>query len=138
MLAGPLYLVWDTFMFAVFTAKAQSGEVPAALVALDGAMDVLLDLAEILTYAATIALAVALGRVRWLARGAALAFVALNVVALLLLVNRGLAYLAPSELATRWYTTPGFIVGIPAVPYVMPFLLGVVLLRRAGEESMTT
>jgi hypothetical protein len=33
------------------------------------------------------------------------------------------------------YTSPGFIVGIPTVPFIMPFLFGVVLLRRAGEES---
>jgi hypothetical protein len=29
-----------------------------------------------------------------------------------------------------------FVVGIPAVPFIMPFLLGVVLLRRAGEGTL--
>jgi hypothetical protein len=36
--------------------------------------------------------------------------------------------------APNGYTSPGFVVGIPAVPFIMPFLFGVVLLRRAGEE----
>jgi hypothetical protein len=30
--------------------------------------------------------------------------------------------------------SPGFIVGIPAVPFIIPFLFGVVLLRRAGDQ----
>jgi len=36
-----------------------------------------------------------------------------------------------------WYASPGFIVGIPAVPFIIPFLFGVVLLRRAGEIDQT-
>jgi len=34
-----------------------------------------------------------------------------------------------------WYFHVGFIVDIPAVPWIMPCLLGVVLLRRAGDEQ---
>jgi hypothetical protein len=34
-----------------------------------------------------------------------------------------------------WYTIPGFILSIPALPLIMPSLLGVVLLRRAGDEG---
>ena len=74
-----------------------------------------------------------LGRVQWLGRRATRAFMIVNGVALLFLVIRGLKY--PDPRATPWYTSPGFIVGIPAVPFIMPFLLGVVLLRRAGEEQ---
>jgi hypothetical protein len=36
------------------------------------------------------------------------------------------------------YTRPGVIAGIPAVPWIMPCLLGVVLLRRAGDEHRVT
>jgi hypothetical protein len=32
------------------------------------------------------------------------------------------------------YTSPGFIVGIPAVPIVIPFLFGVGLLQCAGDQ----
>lgn len=135
ILAGPLYLVWDTFMFGVFAAREHAGSVPSAFASLDQVLDVLLYIAAVLTYLATAALAMSLGRAQWLGRLATRAFVSANFVALLFLANRGLTYLSPTELSAPWYTVPGFIVGIPAVPYIMPFLLGVVLLRRAGEEQ---
>ena len=133
ILAGPLYLVWDTFMFGVFAAKEHAGSIPSTFEALDQVLDVLLDIAAVLTYLATAALAMALGRAQWLGRWATRVFVSVSFVALLFLAKRGLSYLSPAELSAPWYTVPGFIVGIPAVPYISPFLLGVVLLRRAGE-----
>jgi hypothetical protein len=133
MLSGPLYLIWNMFAFAAFFGKEHAGEVPAAIVSLRDMLDLLLFVAGFLTYLATAAFAASLGRVQWLGRGAARAFMIVNAVALLFLVMRGLQY--PDGRATPWYTSPGFIVGIPAVPFIMPFLLGVVLLRRAGEKQ---
>ena len=133
MLSGPLYLIWNIFAFGVFFAKQHAGEVPQALRSLDDIFDLVLFVAGFLTYLATVAFAASLGRVQWLGRGATRAFMIMNGVALLFLVIRGLKY--PDPRATPWYTSPGFIVGIPAVPFIMPFLLGVVLLRRAGEEQ---
>jgi len=132
MLSGPLYLIWNTFAFGVFFAKEHTGQVPPAIISLGDTMDVLLFVAGFLTYLATAAFAASLGRVQWLGRGATRAFIVVTFVALLFLVTRGLRY--PNGRATPWYTSPGFIVGIPAVPFIMPFLFGVVLLRRAGEE----
>jgi len=88
-----------------------------------------------LTYLATGAFAASLGRVQWLGLRATRAFMIVTGVALLFLVIRGLHYPDPRALSTPWYTSPGFVVGIPAVPFIMPFLFGVVLLRRAGEEQ---
>jgi hypothetical protein len=133
MLSGPLYLIWNTFAFAAFFGKEHAGEMPAAIVSLRDMLDLLLFVAGFLTYLATAAFAASLGRVQWLGRGAARAFMIVNGVALLFLVIRGVQY--PDGRATPWYTSPGFIVGIPAVPFIMPFLLGVVLLRRAGGEQ---
>src|ERR1700736_6288638 len=133
MLSGPLYLIWNIFAFAAFFGKEHAGEMPAAIVSLRDMMDLLLFVAGFLTYLATAAFAASLGRVQWLGRGAARAFMIVSGVALLFLVIRGVQY--PDGRATPWYTSPGFIVGIPAVPFIMPFLLGVVLLRRAGEEQ---
>jgi hypothetical protein len=133
MLSGPLYLIWNIFAFAAFFGKEHAGEMPAAIVSLRDMLDLLLFVAGFLTYLATAAFAASLGRVQWLGRGAARAFMIVNAVALLFLVIRGVQY--PDGRATPWYTSPGFIVGIPAVPFIMPFLLGVVLLRRAGEEQ---
>src|SRR5438128_11937199 len=132
MLSGPLYLIWNTFAFGVFFAKEHAGEVPQALHSMDDIFDLLLFLAGSLTYLATVAFAASLGRVQWLGRKATRAFMIVNGVALLFLVLRGVQY--PDGRATPWYTNPGFIVGIPAVPFIMPFLLGVVLLRPAGDE----
>lgn len=133
MLSGPLYLIWNIFAFGVFFAKEHTGEVPQALHSLGDMMDLLLFVAGFLTYLATVAFAASLGRVQWLGRGAARAFMIVSFVALLFLVLRGVQY--PDGRVTPWYTSPGFIVGIPAVPFIMPFLFGVVLLRRAGEET---
>ena len=133
MLSGPLYLIWNTFAFGVFFAKEHTGEIPQALRSLDDIFDVLLFLAGFLTYLATVAFAASLGRVQWLGGGATRAFMIVSGVALLFLVVRGLHY--PDPRATPWYTSPGFIVGIPAVPFIIPFLFGVVLLRRAGLEG---
>ena len=135
MLSGPLYLIWNTFAFGVFFAKEHTGQVPPAIVSLGDTLDVLLFVAGFLTYLATLAFAASLGRVQWLGRGATRAFIIVSFVALLFLMIRGLQYPDPRALSTPWYTNPGFVVGIPAVPFIMPFLFGVVLLRRAGDEQ---
>src|SRR5947199_2205027 len=135
MLSGPRYLIWNTFAFGVFVAKEHAAEVPQALHSLGDIFDVLLFVAGFLTYLATVAFAASLGRVQWLGRMATRAFMIVTGVALLFLVIRGLQYPDPRALSTPWYTSPGFIVGIPAVPFIMPFLFGVVLLRRAGEKQ---
>ena len=135
MLSGPLYLIWNTFAFGVFFAKEHTGQVPPAIISLGDTLDVLLFVAGFLTYLATVAFAASLGRVQWLGRRATRAFIIVNGVALLFLVIRGLHYPDPRALSTPWYTSPGFVVGIPAVPFIMPFRFGVVLLRRAGEEQ---
>lgn len=136
MLSGPLYLIWNTFAFGAFFGKEHAGEVPAAIVSLRDTLDVLLDLGAVLTYLATAAFAASLGRVKWLGRRATRAFIIVSFVALLFLMIRGLQYPDPRALSTPWYTNPGFVVGIPAVPFIMPFLFGVVLLRRAGDEQL--
>jgi hypothetical protein len=135
MLSGPLCLFWNTFEFAAVFGKEHTGEVPAAIVSLGDMGDLLLFVAGFLTYLATVAFAASLGRVQWLGRGAARAYMIVNGIALLSLLIRGLQFPDPRALSTPWYLNIGFVVGIPAVPFIMPFLLGVVLLRRAGEEQ---
>ena len=135
MLAGPLYLLFDAFAFGVSTARLHGGEVPSAFRDLNTAIEMILFLAGALTYVATASFAVSLGQTGWIRRGAARAFTIISLVALLLLVIRGLHFPDPHALSTPWYTSPGFIVGIPAVPFITPFLFGVVLLRRAGESD---
>jgi len=135
MLSGPLYLIWNAFEFGAVFGKEHAGEVPAAIVSLGDVFDLVLFVAGFLTYLATVAFAASLGRVQWLGRRATRAFMLVNGIALLFLVIRGLQFPDPRALSAPWYTSPGFVVGIPAVPFIMPFLFGVVLLRRAGKEQ---
>ena len=135
MLAGPAYLIWSIYAIGFSVAKVRDGQVPAAFVALGDTLDVLLFVGGLLTYLATAAFAASFGRARWLGRGATRAYVIVNFVAALLLVARGLSFPDPKALSTPWYTQPGFIAGVPAIPWFMPSLLGVVLLRRAGDSA---
>lgn len=138
LLAGPLYLFFDAFGFGVATARLHGGETPPAFHDLNEVISMILFLAGALTYIATAAFAVSLGKARWIGRGAARTFMIISLVALVLLVIRGLHFPDPKALSTPWYTNPGFIAGIPAVPFIIPFLFGVVLLRRAGDTNAET
>lgn len=133
MLAGAAYVVWTSFQLGAYVTMAKGGDVPPAITVMGAVNDVLLFVACALTYAATAAFAAALGRLRWLGRGAAGAYVGACGIVMAFLMLRGLAFPDPGASAQPWYTQPGFIAGIPAMPWIMPFLLGVVLLRRAGD-----
>jgi hypothetical protein len=135
LLAGPLYLVWDTLAFGKFFTIEHLGQKPAVFDSLSEALSVLLDIAELLTYLATAMLALSLTRVRWLGRSASRVFVTLSIIAWLLLVNSEMTPRAPTE-PFAWYNLPSCIVGIPGFPLIMPSLLAVVLLRRAGEAQL--
>jgi hypothetical protein len=137
LLAGPLYLIFNAFGFGISTVRLHGGETPPAYHDLNAVIDMILFLAGALTYIATAAFAISLGQARWIGRGAARAFTIVSLTALLLLVIRGLHFPDPKALSMPWYASPGFIVGIPAVPFIVPFLFGVVLLRRAGEIDHT-
>jgi hypothetical protein len=135
MLAGAAYLIWMSFVLGAHVSEVRDGHVPPAIVSLNDVFDILLDVACLLTYLATAAFAASFGRTRWLGRGATRAYVATNLIALLCLVMRGMSFPDPAGLSTPWFTRPGFVAGIPAVPFIMPFLLGVVLMRRAGDKQ---
>ncbi|WP_395090821.1 hypothetical protein [Armatimonas sp.] len=135
LLGGPAYLIWLVTQIGGWSAKMRTGHIPPTLVSLSDVFDTLLFVAGALAYLSTAAFVASLGRTGWLGRGATRAYVILNLVALLFLMTRGLSFPDPTVLVTPWYTRPGFIAGIPIVPWIMPFLLGVTLLRRAGDEQ---
>lgn len=133
-LAGPLYLAWNCFEFAISVARERTDKVPAAFAELSVVGSLLLDLGGTLTYLATAAISASMGRAGWLTPWTARAFVILNGVALLCLAIRGVQFPDPAALSVPWYANLGFIAGIPAVPFIAPYLLGVLVLRRAGSE----
>ena len=135
ILAGVDYLVWNCFFLGLYVVKARGGETPAAFVSLNDSIDALIFIACVLTYLATLIFAVCMGRVRWLGRGATRVYVIANLLFLILIVVKGLSYPDPTASSLPWYLNLGFIAGIPAVPWIMPYLFGVVLLRRAGTNQ---
>jgi hypothetical protein len=100
--------------------------------------DVLEFVACLLTYAATAFFALSMGLAGWLGRGATRAYVAVSVLFVVLLLARGVEFPEISARSAPWYTRPGVIAGIPAIPWVMPSLLGVVALRSAGRENASS
>ncbi len=133
-LSGAAYVVWASFQLGDFALRLATGAADPAVAAMNNVFDALLFSASALAYVATAAVAHALWRVAWLGRNASRAYVALNLIALALLVLRGVSFPSPGGDPAPWFTRPGFIVGIPAIPWFMPYFLGVILLRRASTN----
>jgi hypothetical protein len=131
--AGPLYVVWYAFAFNRYSTQ-EGVDIPQAMASLRPFGDLLLSVAAALTYFATTAYVVSLSRIGWLGRKASLAYISVTVIALNLILIKIAVHPDPTG-DTPWYTIPGFIVTIPALPLITPALLGAVLLRRAGEHG---
>lgn len=132
LLAAAAYVVWNSMQIGLYVDKLRDGQVSTAVIEMSNLFDILLFAACALTYLSVAAFATAMGRACWLGRRATSVYVAINLIAFALLCTRGLAFPVPTGHAELWYTQPGFIVGIPAVPWIMPALLGVILLRQAS------
>ena len=135
ILACSLYLIWDAFVFGAYFAQEHGGVMPSAIVSLHPFRDLVVSLAGALTYLATAAFAASLARTQWLGRKASLAYIIVSFIALFFIVIKVLEHPDPAAASQPWYTIPGFILGVPALPLIMPSLLGVVLLRRAGDDQ---
>ena len=132
LLAAGGQLVWAAMLIGWTMSAARD---LAQYRSLDGtplanASDVLLFFAGLMTYVATAFYALSFMRQGWLSRGAAWVMAIVAAIAVVGLVMRGLQY---PDLSERWFTMPGMIVGIPAIPWVMPYVLGVMALVRAGR-----
>jgi hypothetical protein len=130
--AGAAYFISVSFSVAQTMARLADDKSPAPALFVN-LYSVLEFLAVVLTYTATAAFAASLGKAGWLGRRAARVYVIANMILLVLVMMRGLSYPELSSNTAPWYVQPGFIAGIPAVPWIMSGLLGVVLLRRAGD-----
>lgn len=135
VLAGAGYFVWTSFQLGMFVLFLRHGTLPSGVAAVSDVLDVLLFADGALSYIAVACLARALERVGWLGRRAAAIYVTLNMLALAFLIVRGLSFPDPSASADPWYFQPGFIAGIPAIPWFMPALLGAVLVGRVGVRK---
>jgi len=132
--AGATYLTCLNMSLArvVMVLRGDNTPSPAILEYLYSALEFV---ACIMTYVTTALFATALGRARLLGRGSSLAYTIASAILVLLLLMRGLEFPEVSANTAPWYTQPGVIAGIPAIPWIMPCLLGAVLLRRAGDVA---
>lgn len=103
------------------------------LTALDALAMSALFLGSTLTWLASALFAAALGRAGWLGRRAAGALVGTSLVGGAFVVARGFAYPELNAALSHWYSIPGFVAGIPAVPWMLPCAMGVLVLRRADS-----
>lgn len=128
--ASGLYLASIAITLANATMAVQGDRTPFPPM-LSHLYDALEFFACSLTYACTALAAVAMGRAGLLGRTAVRVFVVLSAVILVLLVLHGIEYPEISGQTAPWYTQPGVIVRIPAMPWVMPGLMGALMLRPA-------
>jgi hypothetical protein len=130
VIAGAAYLVCLNLSLAQVALALRGAETPSPAI-LGDYYSAIEFVACVMTYATTAVLATGMGRVRLLRRGSAAAYVTVSSVLVLLIILRGLEFPEISATAAPWYTSPGVIAGVPAIPWIMPCLLGAVVLRRA-------
>jgi len=128
--AGAAYLICLNLSLAR-TALALHGEETPPSAILGDYYSAIEFVACVTTYATTAVFAAGMGRARLLGRSAAAVYVTMALILVLLIILRGLEFPEISANTAPWYTRPGVMAGIPAIPWVMPSLLGVVLLRRS-------
>lgn len=77
-----------------------------------------------LTYAATALFAAAFRANGWIGKVASGVYVTISVIAFVVITL---------SVYIEQLAIPGFIVSIPAMPFLMPYFMGIALLRRVGE-----
>ncbi|MBI4535395.1 MAG: hypothetical protein HY708_03890 [Ignavibacteriae bacterium] len=139
VLAGPLYFIFTAVQLVLYRTMDRTGvgEATNILRSLDELAVIFLYFGVVLTYLATALFAAAIGRLQWLGRTARRVFVGLSLFAIMcVLIKMAEIFSSPHNPMwgfETWYMIPGFVFSIPAVPWMMPCLVGIVLLHRAGE-----
>ncbi|MDB5419328.1 MAG: hypothetical protein JWP50_2747 [Phenylobacterium sp.] len=133
----PLYLVWAALL--VVAPRAVLAGHPWAVgpwsAWLMSFSDILLFFAGLLTYAATALFVLSMRRTQWLGAKTAAALLVVSLLAVLCLIIRGMDFPDPAVVFAQGYSIPGWIAGIPAVPWLMPCLFGLILIRRIAREA---
>ncbi len=132
--AGLLYLACIAITFAQATQVLGGDRTPVPPL-FSHFYDVLEFFACCLTYVATALMSTAMAAAGLQRPLGARIVAGLCLLILVLLVLGGVEYPTISGQTAPWYTQPAVIVRIPAIPWVLPGLLGVVLLRSAGRRD---
>lgn len=135
LIAGCAYLVCLNLSLAQVALMLHGDRTPTPAI-LGDYYSAIEFVACVMTYATTAVFATAMGRVRLLGRGAATAYVTISAMFVLLIIMRGLTFPEISANTAPWYTRPGVVAGVPAIPWLMPYLMGAVMLRRARGSQV--
>lgn len=141
VLAGPPYVIFTLIQQLEYRAAERIGstQLPSGPEPLDTLSLGLLFVGAVLIYLATAAFAAALERCHWLGRRTCRVYVGTSLFAAVCAYIRVTEALLSSDGPIwgfkHWYSIPGFVFLIPAVPWIMPCLIGIGLLRRAGDEQ---
>jgi hypothetical protein len=133
LLAGSAYLLWCSFQWGYHAMIDDSGVTSEPAGVINNLLDAQLFVAGALTYCSALALAWLLYRGGWLARWTCVLHLVIGSVLLSLLALRGVHFPAPDAGPSPWYVEPGFIAGVPAMPWVLAFFMGAAVLRRAAH-----
>ena len=136
-LAAPLYILWASVLIEIMTIVSfpgHSGAGPGLRWVSDWS-DIVLFAGGMLTYLCAAALSAALFEVGHVGKVTAAAFASISLVAAALLLMRGLVFPSPTDAFRHWYTIPGWVAGIPAVPWMVPAFLGAICLGCSSRSS---
>jgi len=139
MMGGPLYAVFAAIQLTESRSVALGTTLQSApwIGWMDELSIFVLFAGVVLTYLAIAAFSTALARANLLGARASRAFAWTSLFAVLCVAIKVTAILGPAGDSiwgfNVWYGMPGFVLSIPAVPWIMPCLLGIILLRRAGN-----
>lgn len=133
-LASAAFFVWLALPSGIVLLKMNTGQISDSARTTIDLFDTLQFFACTLMYLGALLFAVCMRRTGWIGRGATIGFAVASAVCIAALCFRGINYPDLNANTTPWYVRPGFFVGIPAVPWIMPCLLGVIALQRAGRQ----
>ncbi|MDA1261243.1 MAG: hypothetical protein O3A20_11575 [Planctomycetota bacterium] len=141
LIAAPLYVAFHAMQLVEYRSLARLGSetMTPEIALMDQLSLILLFFGATLTYLATAAFAAAMGKLRWLGSTTSRVYVTISLLAALCVGIRIVEAFSSAQSPLwgfdHWSSLPGFVLLIPAVPWLMPCLLGIVLLRRAGAGA---
>lgn len=131
LIATPLFIVnmlyWGFFLPELFKIQIASAteNLPDWFIPFKKQFALISVVEVALTYFATFVFAVSLKLTGWFGETACLIYIFLSLLAFLIII---LSAFLPEP-----FISAGFAVSIPAIPFLMPYFIGINLLRRAGN-----
>ena len=131
MIAIPLFIVnmafYNSFLLETFKIQMASAseKMPEWFSPIKNQMVIIMVVEVALTYLATAAFAASLKFAGWFKKTASHIYIIISLLCFLLII---LSTFTPEPIATAFS-----VVCIPALPFIMPYFIGINLLRRAGN-----